>query len=445
MFELYKKVNKSIEYPRGAKKILEGENPFAEGPCLLCISAQDIFENSVFGLTKIGARMARVRVKGDNGARIDLSEIPVSFLSIKADSENVTEKNNVKRFIDNYIRPLIIDENGQAKTKENVIKAIRNINILANCNGLERTLEIIDGIEQALTDLEYKGTEIDEILSQISLLSFQTEVSLDNCKASTIDFHNTNDTEVEVNPDNITDEMIYRNKNSRNGESIEKIGKRIEVLISGEDSHEVSDYIENGKAMPVIVHTMVSSVLESSIKGKSLSINELYEKARTILERTDNGEKKENLINELDSSLNYGEGITRLSDRELRLIDKDEQTVESYYEAQSNYDNSKKETEKLKGYIDKTRKVAGEVCTHANQYRILEASGYQLNKEQKAQIENSETDKQTIEKQNEKITKLQKMLGRVLQFADQVRNSVFGKFFFRKAIKELPEGEDIEK
>ena len=41
MFELYKKVNKSIEYPKGARQILEGENPFEDGPCLLCISAQN--------------------------------------------------------------------------------------------------------------------------------------------------------------------------------------------------------------------------------------------------------------------------------------------------------------------------------------------------------------------------------------------------------------------
>lgn len=54
--------------------------------------------------------------------------------------------------------------------------------------------------------------------------------------------------------------------------------------------------------------------------------------------------------------------------------------------------------------------------------------------------------KETINEKNIQITKLQEMLSTVLSFADKVRNSAVGKFFFRKDIKALPSGKaDLEK
>ena len=50
-----------------------------------------------------------------------------------------------------------------------------------------------------------------------------------------------------------------------------------------------------------------------------------------------------------------------------------------------------------------------------------------------------------INNQKEQISNLQNMLTRVLEFAEKVKNSAVGKIFFRKSIKELPSGEDIER
>ena len=450
MFELYKKVNKSIQYPKGAQKILENENPFLDGPCLLCVSAQDKDNKSLFGFTKMGARMARIRVKGNNGARISLDEIPVSFLSLKSDNED-REENNVEKFVEKYIKPLLIDKDGLAKSKEIAVKAIRNINIMSNCDGTIRATNIIKEIEKILIELNYNSNDIGEILSQISLISFQTEADLSNCQASIIDFHNLNDEEVEINPNNINDDMLSSHDDSRNGESVKKLKNRIEVLIDGEDSHYVSDYIETGEAMPVIVYTIVSSVLENSIDNKlhnitysPLSIEELFEKAKDILHRIDNGEKKEDLIANLDSSLKYGGQITRLSDRELKLLDMQEQTVEAYDRVKRDSIVIENNEKRLKEDKEKMLQTAKEVCTTGNYYRVLEASGWQLNHEQEQVIRDSKTDKETIESQKLQIKRTQKMLKRTIEFADEVRNSVFGKIFFGKKIKQLPEGNEMD-
>lgn len=83
MLELYKRVPKSEEYLYGSRKIQDEENPFLKGPCMLCISAQPKIAKSIFGLTKYGMAMARLRTRGNAGAKIDLENFPVSFLSIK--------------------------------------------------------------------------------------------------------------------------------------------------------------------------------------------------------------------------------------------------------------------------------------------------------------------------------------------------------------------------
>ena len=450
MFELYKKVNKSIEYPKGARQILEGENPFEDGPCLLCISAQNQANRSIFGLTKMGARMARVRVKGDIGARIPLDEIPVSFLSIKPDAQREKEEDNIKRFIDTYIRPLILDKNGLPKTKEGVTKSFRNINIMTNCNGTTRAIEILKSTEQILRDLNYSENDINEILSQVSLLAFQTEMDLSECKASVIDFHNVNDTEVEINSNNISDEMLDRNEASKNGESVEKSGNRIEVLISGEDSHQVREYLESGEAMPAIVYSIVTSVLENSIensqnksKRRPLSIEELFGKARSIIDRINQGEKKEDLIQKIDELLEYGGQITRLTDRELRLIEEQEATVDEFDKTALDLQRSSTSEEKMRTRMEGMLQTAKVECSEGTYLRILQAYGWQFNSEEREKAAKTKSDKEIIEEQKAKVTRLQAMLERTLEFADKVRKSVFGKMLFGRAIKELPEPKNI--
>lgn len=319
---------------------------------------------------------------------------------------------------------------------------------MSNCNGTERALSIIKGTERTLMNLGYSEAEIQEMLSQIALLSFQTDIDLSDCRASVVDFHNLNDTEVFVNSDNIAPQMVERNTNSKNRETVDRASNgRIEILISGEDSHKVKDYMEEGKAMPVIVHTIVSEVLGNSVensRGNSkfipLSIEDLLRKAEGIIQRIENGEAKESLIEELDSKLTYGQGITRLSNREIAIIEEKERLAKTYDMTQGSLDTEKKYRARLENDKNNMKAEALRSCSEPTYLKILEAYGWQLSPEQKQKTEEP-SDKERLGKQEQKISKLQSMLNRTLQFADDVRNSVFGKIFFRKSIKELPESD----
>ena len=60
-------------------------------------------------------------------------------------------------------------------------------------------------------------------------------------------------------------------------------------------------------------------------------------------------------------------------------------------------------------------------------------------------MSSSPTDKELIDSQETRIKNLRSMLSRTLEFANTVKRSVFGKVFFGKAAKQLPEGENIER
>lgn len=117
MYKLHEKVPKTREYMYGSKLINNMENPFLEGPCLLCISAQ--YDNSLasksnFGVTKEGMRIARLRVRGQKNAGFTLKDFPVKFLSIELDKKDedkkITPEERVTAFVNQYLLPLIAEE-----------------------------------------------------------------------------------------------------------------------------------------------------------------------------------------------------------------------------------------------------------------------------------------------------------------------------------------------
>jgi len=80
MYRLYQKQSKTLEYPLGVREIPDGENPFINGPCLFCFSPQEIARH-VFGVTKVGMEMARMRVRGLENAGFNIDTVSVSFLT----------------------------------------------------------------------------------------------------------------------------------------------------------------------------------------------------------------------------------------------------------------------------------------------------------------------------------------------------------------------------
>lgn len=201
MLELYKRVPKSEEYLYGSRKIQDEENPFLDGPCMLCISAQPSLPKSIFGITKYGMAMARLRTRDNAGAKIDLEDFPVSFLSIKGRED----KKIIEEFVDKYFLPLV-SKGGSTIQLSEAMKNIRNINILSYCDGTYRMKAMIETLNSRMREIGYREQECSDILSQACVFPIATEIDISNLKTTCVCFHDLNDDEVMINPDNISED-----------------------------------------------------------------------------------------------------------------------------------------------------------------------------------------------------------------------------------------------
>ena len=154
MDTLFKKVNKSKSCPAGAVELTPEDRPFAK-PCLLCFSAQSRDAKSVYGAPKVGAAMARCRIKGHYRGGFDIDEMPISFLG-----SMMTEREpSPQEFVDAYILPQLV-VNGQRVSLNEACRVLRNLNIITYCDGALKALAIEKAIADGMRNLGYSEEEI---------------------------------------------------------------------------------------------------------------------------------------------------------------------------------------------------------------------------------------------------------------------------------------------
>lgn len=462
MLELYKRVPKSEKYLHGSRKINDEENPFLEGPCMLCISAQPNLTKSIFGLTKCGMSMARLRTRDNAGAKIDLEDFQVSFLSIKGQEDEEI----IEEFVNKYFLPLVSKDEDKIQLAE-AMKNVRNINIISYCDGTDRIKAIIEVLNRRMEEIGYGEHECLDILSQACLFSIATEVDISKLKTTCICFHDLNDDEVMINPENINEKVQARALESENGEILDvSSNTKAAYVINGTGEHCIKKYLSEGNAMPVCLSRIVANALENSIVNsqseefKPIDMTVLTSGCDQILEQSKRGKSRQALMQELDTQINYP-GCKKLSDREVELLNKMDKNYDRIASLEASLEYETSTANKYKTSCRDMQEAAKEYCTEGTYLRIIGKSDYQLSKKNLEIIDNSKSDVETISEQKEQIERQQKqisnqeakisrrnkqinnlqgMLDTVLQFADRVRNSRVGKLFFRNAIKQLPEG-----
>lgn len=267
MYKLFEKIPKSEENPYGQRDIEETENPFLDGPCLLCISAGGISsDKNVFGTTKRGMEMARMRVRGQKNAGFSLQDFPVKFLSIKLDTKSqdkkMTEDERIDTFVAQYLVPLI-SSNGVKIDCIQAMRNMRNVNMMSYCDG---TL-VVQNIEQKLLDrmqeLGYSNEECKKIQSQMCMFPIATNRLTGTQKSTCISFKDINDLEVS---DNVTFVENQKVSESTIGEAFfEYSDSEVSYLFSGDGDHCLKKYTHSGMAMSACLSSALSKALENSI------------------------------------------------------------------------------------------------------------------------------------------------------------------------------------
>jgi len=447
LYKLYQKQSKTPEYPLGARAIPDGENPF-NNPCLFCFSPQ-AYPKHVFGVTKVGMEMARMRVKGRENAGFNIDTVPVSFLNVL--NEGGGDK-QIDSFVDTYLVPLVTD--AQAK-KIDVVKAMknmRNVNMMSYCDGTFNIADILECLYSKMEEIGYLPDEIRQISSQICVFPFSTEMPLEQLGGVTyVDFLDINDEEI-YSP-NLTPEVEARTSASSIGEALTiQSDTKAMYTINGTGCHKLrQQFTREGKALPVVVSRIISNALQNSILNANsdefhpITTQELTRGCPEIMQDAEKGIPQEELMRRLDTTLDYG-GAKRLTETERLLIEQLESACDKIasLEQQATYD--KAEISRQSRNIDKILGIVKEFSTELLHKRLLHETGrWQLNKKELDAIKSMPTDAQRIIQQEEQIGKLQGMLAKTLEFMGRVRDSKIGRFLFRKDLKALPENTSPER
>ncbi|MBR4178549.1 MAG: hypothetical protein IKR57_04300 [Bacilli bacterium] len=385
MLNLYRKVEKSIENKQGS--IYLTECPF-ERPCLLCVSAQDI-EKSVFGITKLGMKMARLRTRKDNGAMFDVKGFPVNFLAIRRE---IDFDQDTDRFVERYVSKILTG------SREEVKRNLRNINIIAYCDGLVRVKKILKSIEKKL--IENGFDNIEELMSQICIVTLSTLRNISDIKATVIDFHDINDTEADINKNNISEEEVERAKKEEEVLTI-KPNNKVTYTFNGSGDHNLHQFFKDCKSLSAVISKIISNILRSSIEGSELTVEKACEGVSRLIDLKDKLSRRE-LMDIVDSELVY-EGASKLSARECEMMDTMDELFISQYKMEMELRNLKDEKKQLLSRKDSMLETAKQSCSEATYYRILQSSGWQLGNDKIKIIEENPSDKEIIEQMKESI------------------------------------------
>lgn len=441
MYQLYEKVPKNKEYIYGSKAIEQERNPFLEGPCLLCISAQNQLEKSVFGVTKEGMKMARLRVRNEPNAKYDLKNFPVKFLSIRLekDERKLTEEQYTEIFIKQYLVPLI-SENGQRIELNKAMKNIRNVNIISYCDGTVFAKNIEDELLNQMKIFGYTDIESKKIISQMCMFPIATDQLEGNQKSTCISFKDINDLEVY---DEINEEYEETVKESPIGESIIKLSdNELAYLVDGIGTHDLRRYSKEGKALPVSLSSVVSKALQNSIENSNndefvpVDIKILTEDLENIMNEAEKGKSVEELMQQLDENIEY-HGARKLSDYEIELLDQLDDIYTDKIKNDKELASTKKAYLKQMEKLNATNDAIKRNCTDITVQKILIAQGYQVKNEE--EILNLPSDKEII-KNNESLLMKQENTenkGVHEQKAEKLQNSVEQFKILNKQIQEI--------
>ena len=328
MLNLYEKVPKNMDNLRGIRKIEKSEDFLLKRPTLLCVSAQDI-PKSVFGISKFGMEVAGVRVRNQNENGYDLQEFPVSFCGIRNEQSTV----DFDEFYENYLKTLVEDNSAKRNINE-VAKGLRNINILAYCNGTERVVNIIETLKNKMQELGYSESEIEYAISQIGLVTVSTDLDTRGLGCTVVDFHDINDKEIHngrINENTV--ENMAQNNETEELSTIDE--RRVEYIVIGNGEHNLKHFFRDGNATPACFKRVIINLLESSINAsrgqfKPLTTEIMVKGCLELLQEARDGKSKEELLSSVDKITTFS-GAKRLTVAESKALNQLDSSYDKDY------------------------------------------------------------------------------------------------------------------
>ena len=335
MLNVYRKCEKSLDNLYGIEEIEDLES--YDKPFLLCISAQDNNPKSVFGLIKEGARAARVRTSDELAGGFKIDEVPLDFLGIKYDFKNIKDKKH-KSLLDNFIYPFLTKES-------NLKKQARKINFFTYCNATNVYVELEKGLKEKLKNDGYSEEYINEVISQISLVSIGSEIDISKVSATSVVIKDVNDREIYDKVSKICYKKMERlNRNS----IVERISDNVlAYAYNGTGEHSLEEYFKDVCMCKSPLCACVSFLVENSIKNNES--NELISiDQKQLLKRLVryNGEFEDidKLLDKIDDNIDYG-SVSKYKKEEHEILCKLDKAYKKLAATKRFLDTEQKELE----------------------------------------------------------------------------------------------------
>ena len=385
MIEMYRKVSKNINNPYGIEPIAPGENPFLK-PCLLCLSAQSAHNRSVFGIVKVGASLARFRVKGRYNAGFAIDESPINFIASRLNEK----QEEINEFVDTYFIPLLLRDGTRVSVTE-ACRLFRNINMITYCDGTLKPIRMESYLRERMAEIGYSLGEIDIIIRNISVIAIATDRVKGEEGMSLVAFKDFTDDEVLTEAER---DLYESDKTSEFRELSHNVHY---YYYRGTGAHDLKRYAyyDDVEALIsfVITHILENSVQNSKGQYVPLDIKGIMEVLKGMVAR---GLSAKEILELVDDSLRY-DGTPKLTQREALVMDKFDYSCDLLNRQKEELERTKREKEALDSKVRKFQDAIKRNCSDLNALRILvEAAGWQVSPEQLERIEESLTDREVI-------------------------------------------------
>lgn len=396
MISIYKKCEKTLSNPSGIRKVDVQE---LNKPFLLCLSAQDFMDKSVFGTIREGAHAARLYTTQELAGGFKVDNCPVDFLGLKFKSDEKYQY-NYEEIVDEFLWPYLI-QNGI--DLENLKRTAKKMNFMTYCDGTMTYGKIENRLEEKLNELDFKEEDIRDILSSLSLVAIGTMVNTKGFKTTSVSFVDVNDSEIFSEYTDGYNELLSRyGKKSLYG----KNGKNsVTYIYKGTGNHSLKEYLADNRIVKPALSSIVSYFLEKSLASEKdsfvkTSINDIISRLKVYGDESKNPSE---LLTSLDLEISY-DNTPRYTSEMLDIRKELDATCKELMKSEillshAKHENDEKE-EKMKTIISNIEKYSSDTTL----LQILVNSGMWRNaRNSDALFEKSDRD---IREEYEKIKEM---------------------------------------
>lgn len=301
MITIYNKIDKCMENTSGAQVIANID--YLERPILLCLSPNNCYEKSVYGIMRAGAQAARLLTSKEMAARFKTNDFPVDILGIKFHNDQSNREKH-EEIADELLFPYITKH---GFGYEDMLRQARKVNIFAFHNGINTYKDAEDRLIYLLKKyVSYK--QMEQIVSNIGLIALETNADTGNIYATSVTFNDVNDCKIKSNKQDSYQKLLA---NHEYDSLFAPLGETNGVLYIYEGSgiHSIKEFFKDTSLAKPALSSIVSYFLENSIDNATSSVV-IPLNIDTIMKRLFiyANEKKTipDLLDQLDRNLYYG-------------------------------------------------------------------------------------------------------------------------------------------